>query len=89
MAKAGRKPGFVMTHHHRDKIAKSQILNRLIKEAEGKLTDKDKPITPTQATIALSLLKKVMPDLSSVELTGDDDKPVAHEIALKIVDSRD
>jgi hypothetical protein len=64
MAARGRKPGFVMSDAHRTKIANSQILNRLIAAANGEVE-----MTSTQATIALGLLKKVMPDLQSVDMT--------------------
>jgi hypothetical protein len=59
---AGRKPGFKMTDEHRSKIANSQVLNRLIDHVTGA------PILePSQVTAAVALLKKVMPDLQSVE----------------------
>jgi hypothetical protein len=59
---AGRKPGFKMTDDHRTKIANSQVLNRLISHVTGK------PILEaSQVTAAVALLKKVMPDLQSVE----------------------
>lgn len=46
----------------RKKIQASQILNRLIQCAEG-----DLPLTPTQATVGLGLVKKVLPDLQENE----------------------
>ena len=59
---AGRKPGFKMSEDHRSKIANSQVLNRLITHVTGS------PILePSQVTAAVALLKKVMPDLQSVE----------------------
>lgn len=59
---AGRKPGFKMTDEHRSKIANSQVLNRLIDHVTGA------PILePSQVTAAVALLKKVMPDMQSVE----------------------
>ena len=61
----GRKPGFVMTDEHRSKIANSQILNRLIACAEGKIE-----MTPTEASVALGLMRKVMPDMATVEHSG-------------------
>lgn len=70
---AGRKRGFRMTDEHREKIANSQVLTRLIKFAEGTL---DKPMTGPEVTAALGLLDRCLPKLQTVELTGDEDKPV-------------
>lgn len=55
--------GISLTVEHRTKIQKSQILNRLISHAEGKVE-----MTSTQVQAALGLLKKALPDLTSVEL---------------------
>jgi hypothetical protein len=57
-----------MTERHRSKIANSQILNRLISYCEGKEGVK---MSPAQVTGSLGLLKKVMPDLASIENTGE------------------
>jgi hypothetical protein len=62
----GRPAGFRMDDSHRTKIANSQILNRLIKCAEG-----DLELTSTQVTVGLALLKKVLPDLASVDDKGN------------------
>lgn len=62
----GRLPGFVMSQHHRDKIAKSNILNALIEHCEGK-----REMSSTQVTAGLGLLKKVMPDLQTIEGSMD------------------
>lgn len=74
MAQRGRKPGFKMTEEHRTKISKSQILKRLIEFSEGK---EDVDMAPHQVTAALGLLKKVMPDMTTNEMTGDPDQPIA------------
>lgn len=71
MAERGRKPGFRMTDAHRDKIKKSNILNALIEHVEGR-----REMTATQVSAGLGLLKKVMPDLASVQHEGGE-KPVA------------
>jgi hypothetical protein len=47
---------------HRLKIANSNVLKYLINHAEGK-----KKMEPTQVTAAIALLKKVLPDLSSID----------------------
>jgi hypothetical protein len=70
-----------MGAEHRTKIANSKILNRLIEHAEGKVE-----MTPTQVTAALGLLKKAMPDLSAVQLSGDDTAPPISIIERIIVD---
>lgn len=65
-----------MGEEHRTKIANSKILNRLIAHAEGEVD-----MSSTQVTVALGLLKKVMPDLSSqtVEHSGPDGEPIQLE----------
>lgn len=77
----GRPKGFSpgpMTEDHRRKIGQSRILGNLIKFAEG---DPEVIMTPAQVTAALGLLKKALPDLTSVELSGS--IAVSHEEALK------
>ena len=75
----GREKGVKLTEAHRDKIRNSNILSYLIRHAEGK-----REMNATQVTAALALLKKTLPDLSSVEVTGDDTNPlnIAHTIRL-------
>jgi hypothetical protein len=79
MAARGRQPGFVMSDHHRTKIANSQILKRLIECAEGEVE-----MSSTQATVALGLLRKVMPDLQSTQITGPGENG-EHVITFKTV----
>lgn len=50
----------------RSKIKATQIINRLNDFIEGKIT-----LVPAQVTAALGLLKKIVPDLQSVELSGE------------------
>lgn len=46
-------------------------------------------MTPTQLKAAEILLRKSLPDLSSVQLSGDAENPVAiQEIAIRAVDDR-
>lgn len=77
MATRGRKPGFTMSDQHRLKIQNSNILSVLIRHVEG-----TEEISPARVTAALGLLKKVMPDLSSVDLSGLVKHVVSHEDAL-------
>lgn len=81
----GRRPGFTMSHEHRTKISNSKILNRLIACAEGEVE-----MTSTQATVAIALLKKVMPDLAATEITGADGEAIQAVLEIKrsIVDPR-
>ncbi len=67
----------------RAKIQASQLINRLTDHALG-----DVELTSTQVRAIEILLKKSVPDLSAMELTGSDGGPVQHEqIVRKIVDS--
>lgn len=69
--KRGRSPGFIMTDAHRLKIANSNILKYLMEHVCG-----NREMSATQVQAGVSLLKKVLPDLSSVELKGDPDNPI-------------
>lgn len=68
MAKRGRHPGFKMSGEHRVKIQNSNILNALIEHVEGK-----RDMSATQVSAGLGLLKKALPDLSTVTLQGDEE----------------
>ena len=78
MAKRGRQPGFRMSDEHRVKIQNSNILNALIEHAVGK-----RKMSATQVNAGLGLLKKVLPDLSAMALTGGDGGPIQHEYSTK------
>jgi hypothetical protein len=64
----GAGAGVKLTEEHRAKIQKSNILNALIEHAEGK-----REMSATQVTAGLGLLKKALPDLSSVEMSATHD----------------
>lgn len=66
MAARGRAPGFIMPDGHRLKIQNSNILSILIQHVLGK-----REMSQTQVTAGIALLKKVMPDLTAVELSGE------------------
>ncbi len=69
--------------HTRDKIKTSQLVNRLNMFANNDLDPQSgKPVQMSrdQITVALGLLKKTLPDLSSVELSGE----VDHAIDIQI-----
>jgi hypothetical protein len=67
MGARGPKPGFRMTDEHRQKISNSNILTYLIQHVEG-----TRKMSATQVTAALGLLKKVLPDVATMEITGPD-----------------
>jgi hypothetical protein len=61
-----------MSDDHRVKIQNSNILNALIEHVEGK-----RDMSATQVSAGVALLKKVLPDLSSVEVKGDAENPIS------------
>jgi len=63
---AKKGPHYEMGTAHRDKIKNSNILNALVEHAVG-----EREMTSTQVQAGLGLLKKIMPDLKSVEHGGD------------------
>ena len=71
----GRQPGFRMSDAHRVKIQNSNILNALIEHVEGQ-----REMSATQVTAGLGLLRKIMPDISSVTIGGDENAPLKLEI---------
>jgi hypothetical protein len=54
-----------MTSDHRVKIQNSNILNALIEHVDGR-----RDMSASQVTAGIALLKKVLPDLASVEHSG-------------------
>lgn len=60
----------------RAKIQTSMLVNRLTDFVKGEVD-----LSAPQVTAALGLMKKSLPDLQSVELTGDKDKPIAHTVS--------
>jgi hypothetical protein len=83
MAARGRSVGFRMSDDHRVKIQNSNILNALIEHVEGK-----RDMSASQVTAGVALMKKILPDLSSMEVAGDPDKPLRHVIERRIVDPK-
>lgn len=64
----------LLKHHQADvrsKIQASQLVNRLTDHVHGKVE-----MTATQVRAAEILLKKTVPDLSSVEMSGVDGGPI-------------
>ena len=77
MAERGRAAGFRMSNDHRVKIQNSNILNALIEHAEGK-----REMSATQVTAGLGLLKKCLPDLSAVEVSGNEEAPLVLKVKI-------
>lgn len=78
--KRGRAPGFKMSDEHRGKIQNSSILNALIEHTVGK-----REMSATQVSAGLGLLKKCLPDLSAVTISGDEDNPVVMITRIELV----
>jgi len=68
----------------RSKIQASQLVNRLTDHALGTIE-----LSNTQVRSIEILLKKTIPDLSSIEHKGDADNPIMHTIEFSIVDPKD
>ncbi len=66
-----------MSEEHRVKIQNSNILNALIEHVEG-----TREMSATQVSAGVALLRKVLPDLSAVEHSGDADNPIEHKITV-------
>ena len=56
-----------MSDEHRTKIANSQILKCLLDHVSGK-----REMSATQVNAGLGLLRKVMPDLATTTIQGDE-----------------
>ena len=75
--------------HTREKIQTSQLVNRLnsfVLSGVDPKTKKPIEMSREQITVALGLLKKTLPDLSSVELRGDETSPVNLSFNVKYAD---
>lgn len=82
---SGRKAGFRHNENTRSRIQATQIINRLAKDFAAK-----KPtLTDTQVRIGFGLLRKVLPDLQGITISGDPENPIVTEIVERIVDPSD
>ena len=71
----------------RKRIEVSNLITRVQKYANGELSDED--ISPNRLNAIKLLLNKALPDLQSIELTGDSSKPIAiTEIKHTIIDPK-
>jgi hypothetical protein len=64
-----------MPQQWRDKIQTSMIVNRLTSHIKGEVE-----LTKSQVSAALGLLKKSIPDLGCIALSGDGGGPLVVEI---------
>lgn len=67
----------------RQRIQAAMIINRFTDCLMGKIT-----LDPSQVTCGKTLLAKVLPDLQSTTLKGDDKNPFHTEITMRIVSSK-
>lgn len=66
----------------RDKIKTSQLVNRLQRFALSDGSDPNLEMTKEQISAATKLLAKTLPDLSSVQITGEGGGPV--QVAVSV-----
>lgn len=59
----------------------------IVKKLEEHILD-GKELSSSQVTAALGLLKKTIPDLSSVEHKGDADSPLMHRLEYVVIDPK-
>lgn len=71
---AARKTVKALPTEWREKIQASMLLNRLESYVKGEIK-----LEPAQVTAALGLLKKIVPDLGSVTVEGNAEKPIQHK----------
>lgn len=76
----GRPRGVIMSAEHRSKIQNSGILNALIEHALGA-----REMSSTQVQASVALLKKCLPDLSTVEMTGEEGGPIQTVSRIELV----
>lgn len=80
---AKKGPTYVMTNDHRDKIKNSNILSCLLEHVTG-----DREMSATQVSAGLGLLKKIMPDLASMQLeNAPDDNGKPQELLIRVIKS--
>jgi len=80
MAKRTNKP--LHDPRTKERIRASQLLNRLNSFANGEVE-----LTQAQVNAAKIVIGKVIPDLKSVEVTGNADKPVQSRVLVEFTSS--
>lgn len=80
MASRARTRRIANDANTRAKIQATHILKRLSDHVDGKLD-----LAPSQIKAAEILLRKSLPDLSAVTISGDPDSPVVSEVMVRLV----
>jgi hypothetical protein len=81
---AGRKAGFRHNEETRAKIQAGVLIERLQRHIKS-----DKPLLDaSQVNAAKALLNKVLPDLSAVQHSGDDENPIRHIHRVELIDGQ-
>lgn len=80
MAGRGRPAGFRMSDEHRVKIQNSNILNALLEHVDGR-----REMSATQVSAGVALLKKVLPDLSAIQVSGDAENPIGIAMVERVI----
>lgn len=75
-----RKAGYTHNKATREKIQAANIIHRLQSCING-----DVELTATQVNAANILLKKVIPDLASIQHSGDQENPIKAVTTVELV----
>ncbi len=78
---AGRKAGFRHNDETRAKIKSTQLINRL----QNHVFSDEPLLDASQVNAAKALLNKVLPDLKAVEVSGDEDNPLAVKTIERVI----
>lgn len=75
-----------MSEEHRVKIQNSNILNALLEHING-----EREMSNTQVSAGIALLKKTLPDLAAVQISGDPENPIKneHKVQVEFVNAGD
>jgi hypothetical protein len=85
MATEKRPVGRPMGKLHQDDVRKKIQVGQLIKVLEDHaLSNDEKELSASRLKAIQLLLNKSLPDLSSMQLTGDDEKPVVMEHNINV-----
>ena len=68
----------------REKIRTSMLVKRLVDH----VLSEEPLMQQSQVTAALGLIKKTLPDLSNMELTGGDGGAIKHEWKVEVIDAK-
>lgn len=92
---SGRRAGYRHLENTRQKIRAGMIIARMQEDFFTSITPDGKapkgrkrPLTALQVRIGESLLRKVVPDLQGVVLSGDAENPVVTKIIEEVVDPK-